>query len=145
MVNKACKLFIDTWGWLCIWDNHQKRHEEVSDYYNSILKGKHVIFTTDFVLDETFTLLFKRLPYENAIEFVEIISESKKGLYLNVEKIDDERFEKSISLRKKYNDKPDISFTDLTSMVIMKELEINKILTGDAHFHHVGLGFQIVP
>jgi len=48
-------------------------------------------------------------------------------------------------LRKKYQDKPDISFTDFTSFVIMQELAINRVFTGDAHFEKVNLGFEILP
>jgi len=40
---------------------------------------------------------------------------------------------------------PKISFTDLTSMVIMKELGIKDIITGDEHFNGVGMGFKRVP
>ena len=39
----------------------------------------------------------------------------------------------------------DISFTDLTSMAVMQELEITDILTGDAHFTHVGMNFVLFP
>ena len=49
------------------------------------------------------------------------------------------------ALRLKLHDKPTISFTDLTSMVVMEELGINQVMTGDAHFSQVGLGFQLVP
>jgi len=35
--------------------------------------------------------------------------------------------------------------TDLSSMVVMEELGVSMILTGDVHFTHVGMGFQIVP
>ncbi len=38
-----------------------------------------------------------------------------------------------------------ISFTDLTSMSIMTELDIREVLTGDEHFLHVGMGFQRIP
>ena len=48
-------------------------------------------------------------------------------------------------LRLKYLDKPQISFTDLTSMLIMQEFDIYRILTEDAHFTQVGLGFQLEP
>jgi len=48
-------------------------------------------------------------------------------------------------LRKKYQDKPDISFTDFTSFIIMQELAINKVFTGDAHFGKVNVGFEILP
>lgn len=38
-----------------------------------------------------------------------------------------------------------ISFTDLTSFVLMQELVINKAFTGDVHFEKANLGFEIVP
>jgi predicted nucleic acid-binding protein len=45
----------------------------------------------------------------------------------------------------KYADKPLISFTDLSSMVVMKELGISLVLTRDDHFNQVGMGFIKVP
>ena len=56
-----------------------------------------------------------------------------------------ERFAQTQALRIKYLDKPQISFTDLTSMAVMKELGIEAVLTGDAHFTQVGMGFQKIP
>jgi uncharacterized protein len=71
--------------------------------------------------------------------------EAIKGGYLKVEWITPERFEKAKDLRLKYQDKPKISFTDLTSMVLMKEHGIEAIITEDEHFEHVGMGFQLKP
>ena len=48
-------------------------------------------------------------------------------------------------VRKRFQDKPRISFTDLTSMTIMQELDIQHVLTADAHFLQVGMGFISVP
>ncbi|MEW6572146.1 MAG: hypothetical protein AB1374_00700 [Bacillota bacterium] len=53
--------------------------------------------------------------------------------------------EKAKELRLKYQDKPDISFTDLTSIVIMRELKISRILTADEHFIQVGTNFELAP
>jgi predicted nucleic acid-binding protein len=38
-----------------------------------------------------------------------------------------------------------ISFTDITSFVVMRELGLSAVLTGDAHFEHVGQGFKRLP
>ena len=43
----------------------------------------------------------------------------------------------------RFKDKPFISFTDLTTVVIMQESGIKQILTQDEHFVHVGMDFQI--
>jgi predicted nucleic acid-binding protein len=59
--------------------------------------------------------------------------------------IDETRFAQAQILRLKYLDKPQISFTDLTSMVVMQELGISHVLTEDAHFIQVGLGFERLP
>jgi predicted nucleic acid-binding protein len=59
--------------------------------------------------------------------------------------ISSSRFKAAQALRLKFKDKPDISFTDLSSMVVMRELGVRKILTEDAHFEHVGMGFELAP
>ncbi len=118
---------------------------EVKDMYRQFRGQKGLIFTTDYVLDETITLLFRRLPFETAKESLEKIDKAIKEGYLYVEWITPERFEKAKALRLKYNDKPKISFTDLTSMVVMKELGIEDLITEDEHFEHVGMGFKPNP
>jgi uncharacterized protein len=54
-------------------------------------------------------------------------------------------FEKAIELCYRFQDKPLISFTDLTSMVVMSEREIEESLTEDDYFLHVGMGFRKIP
>lgn len=68
-----------------------------------------------------------------------------KERYLLFEWITKRRFEKAKDPRIKFQDKPRISFTDLTSMVVMNELGIADVLTEDDHFLKVGLGFRKVP
>jgi predicted nucleic acid-binding protein len=48
-------------------------------------------------------------------------------------------------MRQQYHDKPDISFVDFTSMVIMQDSGITDVFTGDAHFQQVNLGFRLHP
>ncbi len=65
--------------------------------------------------------------------------------YLRLEWITPQRFQKAKEFRLRFQDKPHISFTDLTSMAVMEELELIPILTNDEHFTHVGMDFQLVP
>ncbi len=48
-------------------------------------------------------------------------------------------------MQQTYHDKPDISFVEFTSMVVMQDLGITDVFTGDAHFQQVGPGFRLLP
>jgi uncharacterized protein len=138
-------LFIDTWGWVALHNKREIRHEEVKSYYQQHRLSGRTFSTTDYVLDETLTLIFRRLPLQLAKISMESINNAIAQGYLHVEWITPLRFEEAKTMRKKYQDKPGISFTDLTSMVVMKEIGVVDILTADDHFEHVGLGFQLKP
>lgn len=138
------KLFIDTWGWLVLRDRRETRHKEIATFYRNFRRDGGIVYTTDYVLDETFTLLFRRLPFPTAKESMEALDKAAQEAYLHIEFITSERFEQAKSLRLKFRDKPKISFTDFTSMVVLKELDIRDVLTDDDHFVKVGMGFQIV-
>ena len=139
------KLFIDTWGWIVLGNKREPRHTELIELYSSWKKQKGMSYTTDYVLDETFTLLFRRLSFTEAKKSLDVIDLAIKEGYLRLERITAERFEKAKSVRIKIQDKPRISFTDLTSMVVMAEIGITNILTQDDHFAQVGMGFQKIP
>ena len=139
------KLFIDTWGWVVIHNKREPRHAEVNRFYRNLRLQKGEVYTTDYVLDETITLLFRRLPFDLARDSLTLLNESFEKGYLNLEWISPERFEEAKQLRLRFVDKPMISFTDLTSMAIMKGLDIKLVLTGDEHFEQVGMGFKKFP
>jgi len=139
------KIFIDTWGWLTLRDRDESRHGDVKEFYQQLRDENEMIYTSNYVLDETITLVFKRLPFKTAKESLAKLDKAIKQGYLQVEWVTPERFEKAKILRLKYQDKPKISFTDLSSMVVMEELGLKDIITGDEHFEHVGMGFQRKP
>lgn len=138
-------IFIDTWGWLVLRDSLESRHPEVNEFYQDFRRRRGIAYTTDYVLDETVTLLFRRLPFSKAQESLVIIQQAMGDGYLRLERITPERFEKAKELRGRFQDKPRISFTDLTSMVVMAECGIAEIITEDVHFLQVGMGFRKVP
>ncbi len=139
------KVFIDTWGWLALQDKREPRHQEVKNFYKEFRQRKGTVYTTDYVLDETITLLFRRLPFSTAKEFLKDIDQAVEEGYLHLERVTPERFNMAKGLRIKFQDKPRISFTDFTSMIVMSECVIAEILTEDDHFAQVGMGFGRVP
>lgn len=110
------KLFIDTWGWLTLFNKQETRHTEVSGLYRDLRSRRYKVYTSDYVLDETITLLFRRLHFSLAQASLDSIQQAVTTGYLRLERITPERFEKARELRSKFHDKPLISFTDLTSI-----------------------------
>lgn len=139
------KLFIDTWGWLELRDRRGSRHQEVRNFYDHFQRQGGLAYTTGYVLDETISRLFSRLHFSAAVESIEKIQQTIQAGFLHLEWINEERFEQALALRYKLDDKPRISFTDLTSMVVMNELGITDVMTEDDHFRQVGWGFNKVP
>ncbi|MGA2299589.1 MAG: PIN domain-containing protein [Candidatus Acidiferrum sp.] len=136
------KLFVDTWGWLALADRNDAKHGPAADCYRERSRLSRHVVTSNFVLDELFTLVFLRLPFPEAAKFANAILASRA---VTTEMVTRERFRTAMEFRLKFADKPKISFTDLTSMVIMKELGISEVLTADSHFAQVGMGFHILP
>ena len=136
------KIFVDTWGWLALADRSDRGHAAAAKCYADRSRPRGHIVTSDFVLDEVLTLLFLRLSFADAAKFGGAILSSPS---VKTESVTPERFRAAMALRLKFSDKPKISFTDLTSMVIMKELGISEVLTADSHFVQVGLGFRVLP
>jgi predicted nucleic acid-binding protein len=134
-------LFIDTWGWLVLADARDPLHSKVV-----LERRKRArLVTTDYVLDELLTRLFARAPFAQAKQFSAAVFEAiQRGLVM-LEPITPDRFQAAYSLRLRFRDKPKVSFTDLTSFVVMQETGIHDVLTADGHFSQVGLGFRNLP
>lgn len=141
----ARSVFVDTWGWLTLRDRHETRHQEIADFYQSFRGKADSLATTDYILDETFTLIFKRLPLHQAHASVDMLIQATNSKFVQLEWITPARFARTLVLRERFQDKPNISFTDLSSMAVMEELGMSTILTQDAHFTHTGMGFHLVP
>ena len=76
------RLFIDTWGWIVIHNKREPSHAEVDAFYRRCRLNGGSIFTTDYVLDETFTLFFRRLPFSVAKGSMGFLDEAIREGYL---------------------------------------------------------------
>ena len=57
--------------------------------------------------------------------------------------MDDERFEQTKVLFLKHLDQG-YSFTDCSSFILMRELEIHDVLTNDRHFQEIGFNAMLI-
>jgi hypothetical protein len=132
-------LFVDTAGWMCLADASDPKHEAARSARDKWLKEGGVLIATDFVMDETLTLLRVRLGLEAAERWWQQVETSPR---LRWEWIDPTRAEKARAWFFRWKDQP-FSFTDCTSFVVMRELRLRRALTTDRHFRTAG--FEIVP
>jgi uncharacterized protein len=138
-------IFVDTWGWLALGHRPDPHHLPVRRTFRDLRDQQVSIYTSDYVLDELITLLFRREVFAEAVRFIEGIVAAAALGHVRIERATPDRFMAAWELRKRFQDKPRISFTDLLSMVIMEERGIRQVLTEDEHFIQVGMGFFRVP
>lgn len=87
------RVFIDTWGWINLFNRKERHHEQVSGLYKSIRSASGQAVTTDYVLDEVWTMLFKRVPFSSARTAMEAVNQAVAESYLALERLNPERFE----------------------------------------------------
>jgi hypothetical protein len=133
-------IFVDTSAWFAIESENEKNHQQAKKFLAVIASGKYgVVVTTDYLLDETMTLLQSRKELAAALNFIEKIRKSKS---IRVFWVSENIFEKALGIFKKTSGSP-WSFTDCTSFALMKDLSITEAFTFDNHF--IQAGFQKLP
>ena len=96
-----------------------------TEFYRVFRQSNGRALTTDYVRAETSTLLLRRRPFAEAQRFFEGLLAAAADGYLTIQCITGPRFTRAWHMRLRYIDKPDISFTDLTSFVVMQEEDIS--------------------
>jgi predicted nucleic acid-binding protein len=138
-------IFVDTWAWIALADKSDPYHAKAKAQHKKLRGARRQYVTTDYVLCELITYLYGAVPAIHAQAFINpLVAATNAGTY-RLAQVSGEQFNRAWLLRQKYHDKPDISFVDFTSMVVMQDLQITEVFTGDAHFQQVGLGFRLVP
>lgn len=132
-------VFVDTGGWMACADGADPAHAPCRAARDGALEVGQTLITTDFVIDETLTLLRFRLGLSAANTWWEQIDGSAR---LRWERVENDRFEKARQLFFQYRDK-DLSFTDCTSIAVMRELKLTTVITTGHHFQQVG--FNVLP
>ncbi len=114
--------------------SNDQYHEQAVRVWDKLKQKGEACFTSNFVLDETFTLLGRRAGYDFAAQRANHIYSSRVLTIFRPEETDEV---KAIKYFRKYSD-PSVSFTDCISFVLMKKRKIARVFTFDRHFEQVG-------
>ena len=131
------KIFIDTGCWIALNNIRDKYHKHAVFENKKLLSEGCFYVTSDYVLDETYTLLRYDVGHKRAIEFGHEIKTLKERNKIFVVHITDDLLKKAWDIFEKYSDK-DFSFTDCTSFTIMNDMKIKKVFCFDKHFEQYG-------
>jgi uncharacterized protein len=136
-------IFLDSWALIALANSRDNGHEIAIRRYSAIVEERLSFVTSDYILDEVITKVFKDINYEGAMDFFQGLFELIEDGTIKLERINKKRFLSAWSLREKLYDKPRISFTDITSFVVMRETGIKHVFSNDEHFEKVGMGFAL--
>jgi predicted nucleic acid-binding protein len=131
------KILIDTSAWAAISDNKDRHHASALNFIKKI-NGKYKLITTNYVLDETYTLLLMNAGYQTTIAFKQRIDIMVASQVLEIVWIDDAIANQSWQIFTKFNVDKEWSFTDCTSYAVMKQLNIAEAFILDHHFAQMG-------
>ena len=132
--------FIDTGAFLARYLQRDQFHHRAREAWHELSnESSEDCFTSNFVLDETFTLLGRHTDYRFAADRARHILASQTLRILRPD-ADDEFL--TVELFEKYADQR-VSFTDCVSFVLINRYRLDRVFSFDRHFERAG--FKIWP
>ncbi|MBT8365801.1 MAG: PIN domain-containing protein [Deltaproteobacteria bacterium] len=132
-------IFIDTGAFLARYLRKDQHHRSAVAVWEKLGSKRENCVTSNFILDETFTLLRRRAGYRFAVQRAKNIYASQAFTICRPDKEDEI---KALQFFSKYADQH-VSFTDCISFVLMKREKINRVFSFDRHFELAG--FHLIP
>ena len=132
------RMFMDTSALIALEDRDDRNHSAALEYRERLREGKtsfRSLYTSNYVMDETLTLLRLHLGHRVAVSFGESVKSSKA---VKVLWIDSESDAVAWKIFRAHEDK-DFSYTDCTSFALMEREAISSAFAFDKHFTQYGL------
>lgn len=130
-------IFVDTSAWFAVYSLRDANHPIA---ISAISMFQESLVTTDYILDETLTLLRARGENHRAVAFGRHVIE---GSGASIVRINEQDFANAWTTFKSFADKQ-WSFTDCTSRVLMERLGIQRAFAFDEHFRQFAT-VEVVP
>ncbi|WP_456474630.1 type II toxin-antitoxin system VapC family toxin [Candidatus Pyrohabitans sp.] len=121
-------IFIDTGIFFSAFNEDDMYHLDALGIYISAFSGRFgAVYTSDYIIDETATLLKIKARPEIALKFLKSALSSS----MLIVRIDERIFKESCRIFEKYFEKAGVSFTDATTIATLRLLEIENIASFD--------------
>ncbi|MDQ7065907.1 MAG: PIN domain-containing protein [candidate division KSB1 bacterium] len=127
-------IFVDTSAWVALEDRKDINLSAALLFRQELMNTKIRLLTTNFILDETFTLMLFDLGYHKTIAFknkLDVLIHNHVVLVIHITpEIESEAWQTF----ERFNKDKSWSFTDCTSKVVMEQLGVREAFTFDRHF-----------
>lgn len=131
-------VFLDSSYFKALIDEKDEFHSQAEDALNLFTKNESQLITTNYIVDETATLLRVRCGLDLALKFRRFLATGIPTIKLTRIVVADDAAAWDWFI----NDWNKLSFTDCTSFAVMKRLGLIHVATFDKHFSQAG--FTIV-
>jgi len=125
------KVFIDTGAFCALTIPHDQHNNAAKSHYKEIHKERALLYTSDYVLDETYTLLKMRSSHETAVKFMTQL----EAVAITVFSVTADITEAANALFRKFEDRK-LSYTDCTSFALINHFGMNAVFAFDEHFRY---------
>lgn len=132
-------IFVDTGAFIARYVRRDGHHARARRVWAEMEKLRTTCFTSNFVLDETFTLLGRQSSYAFAAERARALLGSKA---LTILRPDGEDELAALDLFARFADQ-EVSFTDCISFALMRRYRLRRAFTFDRRF--LAAGFEVLP
>ncbi len=127
-------VFVDTSGFISVIFPKDERHSLAVKLWSQMIHKTHQLVTSNFVLDETYTLLRNRMGVQTVVKFREMFTnEPHLCQVIAVTALDEAQ-----SWQWFVRDVSKLSYTDATSFAVMKRMAVDTVFGFDHHFLQAG-------
>jgi len=132
-MKKGKVIFVDTGALFAAANAKDKDHQKAKDFLTKLAEEKVILFVTNFIIAETYTLMLRKIGRDEAVEYVEKLRNTAE-----IERVSEEDENKAWQIILRYQDK-DFSYVDATSFAVMERLGIRDAFSFDEHFEQYSL------
>ena len=125
-------IFLDTVGLIAVWDNSDQWHEVADVAYSTILRHRHHVLATTWILMECGNAAARR-PYRSDVDDLRLILSARESLVSPTA----EDVEQAWSAYRR-GEAGSAGIVDHVSFVVMRRLGLTEAFTNDVHFRAAG-------
>lgn len=127
-------VFLDSSYFKALIDEKDEFHFQAEDILTLLANTQSQLMTTNYIIDETATLLRVRCGLEVALKFRRLLATSTPTIKLTRVIVADD----AAAWKWFIKDWSNLSFTDCVSFAVMKRLGLTHVATFDQHFQRAG-------